>query len=156
LTSYTGAQWHVACSTIDYVSLLAPHHARSRANKINAPYSAFDVYGAVINQSVGYRTVLSVDQSDKGCSHTATLDRHRGRSVCGDYAPADRMRPRTTGRQRIDRNTSSSHRISRMASGSRPFSHCLLRPLRQTITGTTRQLHIRKFHVRRLSVSHSS
>jgi len=116
LASCTVTRWHVPCSNVNHVFLLTRYHARTSENiQISEPYR-FYLYEAAFDH-LDQATVFGAGRAHKDHLHTATFDRHRGRSVCGDHAPVDRMRPRATDRQRIDRNTSSSHRISGMAPG---------------------------------------
>ena len=138
---------HMLCSLFNRALLLAKHNARSRPSLHQHNHSHFS--GAA-HARFDQETILPAGQSHRDRSHAATPDRHCCRLSSYDDALSDRMRRRR--RRRRDRQptisgTGRSHRVSRMASGSRPLNHCLFRPLRPAVTRSTRKLRIRTFHV---------
>ena len=126
---------HMLCSLFNRALLLAKHHARSRPSLHQHTHSHFS--GAA-HERFDQETILSGDGSHRNRAHTATPNHNRCRPSSYDDAPSDRMRRRRRrDQQRTISGTGRRHRISRMEPGSRPFSHCLFRPLRSAITRST-------------------
>ncbi len=129
--------WHMLCYRFSRTLLLAQHHARSRPNLNQRNHTHFS--GAAHARFDQATTLLSSDQSQRDRSHAATPDRRRDGHSSFDHALVDRMRQRRRDRQPTDRHDEycRRHRFSRMASGSRPLSPCLFRPLWPAITRST-------------------
>jgi hypothetical protein len=110
--------------------LLAKYHARSRPNLNQRNYTQLS--GAA-QERFDQATIPPADQRHRDGSHATTPNRHRSGTSSYDDALSNRMWRRRRGIGATGRG----HRVSRMESGSRPFSDWLFRPLRPAITRST-------------------
>jgi hypothetical protein len=129
--SSNSQQWHTLCYRFNRALLLAQYYARSSPNLNQSNHTHFS--GAAHERFDQATMLFTADQRHKDGSHAATPDRHRSGTSSYNDAISNRMWRRRRGIDATDR----SHRVSRMESGSRPFSLHLFGPLWPAITRST-------------------